>query len=124
MNSTHKLSYFHTVLILVLLTLLAAYLGLRWGSARLSLSQVIQGLLYRESEDATAKILWIVRLPRVAACLLAGCGLAVSGLLLQTATGNPLAGPNIIGVNAGAGFCVILLCSPSWPLQAPSAAPW
>lgn len=111
MNGTRKLSYIHTLLILALLTLLAAYLGLRWGSARLSLSQVIQGLLRCDPEDSTAKILWIVRLPHVSACLLAGCGLAVSGLLLQAATGNPLAGPNIIGVNAGAGFCVVLsLC--------------
>ena len=41
--------------------------------------------------------------------ILAGAGLSLSGLLLQNVTGNDLAGPNIIGVNAGAGFAVILL---------------
>jgi len=93
---------------LCLLTVLTAWLGLRQGSADLSLSQVIDGLLRRDLASAQTKILWVVRLPHVAACLLAGCGLSLSGLLLQTATNNPLAGPNIIGVNAGAGFAAVL----------------
>ncbi|MFQ8582897.1 MAG: iron chelate uptake ABC transporter family permease subunit [Holdemania massiliensis] len=37
--------------------------------------------------------------------------LAVSGLLLQSATGNDLCSPNIIGVNSGAGLAVmVMLC--------------
>lgn len=108
MKQTRKLAYCHTVLLLALLTLLAVFLGLRWGSAKLSFAQMLQGLLRRDSTGTATQIMWIVRLPHVAACLLAGTGLAVSGLLLQTATDNPLAGPNIIGVNAGAGFCMVL----------------
>ena len=86
----------------------AAVLGLRYGSARLSLQQVIEGLFRTDTHAPETQILWVVRLPHVAACLLAGIGLAVSGLLLQTATDNPLAGPNVIGVNAGAGFAMVL----------------
>lgn len=96
------------VVMLLAATLAAAFLGLRYGSARLGLAEIIGGLLRVEPRSAAAQILWAVRLPHVAACLLAGAGLAVSGVLLQTATNNPLAGPNIIGVNAGAGFAMVL----------------
>lgn len=97
--------------LLAMLTLAAAFLGLRYGSARLSLTQVLTGLLQPGSQDPAAQILWVVRLPHVAACFLAGVGLSVSGVLLQSATDNPLAGPNVIGVNAGAGFAMVLgLC--------------
>ncbi len=87
--------------------LLSACLGLRYGSVSLNVLQVVQGIFFR-SESVYSQILWVVRLPHVAACLLAGTGLAVSGVLLQTATNNPLAGPNIIGVNAGAGLAMVL----------------
>ena len=50
-----------------------------------------------------------IRLPRMLAGLLAGIGLSVSGSLLQNVTDNGMASPNIIGVNAGAGFVMILM---------------
>ncbi len=97
--------------LLAMLTLLATLLGLRYGSAGLSLSQVFSGLFRHEPDSPTARILWLVRVPHVLACILAGVGFSVSGVLLQTATDNPLAGPNVIGVNAGAGFATVLgLC--------------
>ena len=94
-----------------LLTLMSAALGLCFGSVPLTLGEVARGLTSRDPAAPVRQILYIVRLPHVAACFLAGAGLAVSGVLLQTVTGNPLAGPNIIGVNAGAGFATVLgLC--------------
>ena len=50
-----------------------------------------------------------VRLPRIIASILAGVGLSVSGLIIQSITDNNLASPNIIGVNSGAGLFVILI---------------
>lgn len=91
-----------------LLTLMSAALGLCFGSVPLSVGEVVRGLTSQDPADPLRQILYIVRLPHVAACFLAGAGLSVSGVLLQTATGNPLAGPNIIGVNAGAGFATVL----------------
>ena len=108
----HKKSSFSLGLGLLLLCLLGCILGgLCFGSARLSFSQVMWGLINPGTDATPARILWAVRLPHGAACLLAGVGLGVSGALLQAATDNPLAGPNIIGVNAGAGFAMVLgLC--------------
>lgn len=49
------------------------------------------------------------RLPRLFGGIVAGMGLALAGTLLQRVTDNPLASPNLLGVNAGAGFSVLLL---------------
>jgi iron complex transport system permease protein len=49
------------------------------------------------------------RLPQALTALLCGASLAVSGLLLQTAFNNPLAGPSILGINSGASLGVALV---------------
>lgn len=91
---------------LVLLLLIIAILSLRFGSADMSTSEFFSALL---SRDGTASvIIYSVRLPRLLAGLVSGVGLALSGVLLQAVTDNPLASPNVIGVNAGAGFGVVL----------------
>ncbi|MFF2500384.1 FecCD family ABC transporter permease [Peribacillus sp. NPDC058075] len=48
-----------------------------------------------------------VRLPRALIALAIGASLAISGVLMQTLTKNPLASPDIFGVNAGAGLAVV-----------------
>ncbi len=93
------------------ITVLCCVAGLCWGSTALSVDQVLKGLFSPNADTVFSRIIWVVRLPHVAACLLAGVGFGVSGTLLQASTDNPLAGPNIIGVNAGAGFAMVLgLC--------------
>ena len=49
------------------------------------------------------------RLPQAITAILSGSALAVSGLMLQTAFRNPLAGPSIFGINSGAGLGVALV---------------
>ena len=49
-----------------------------------------------------------VRLPRVLAGLVVGAQLAVAGAIMQAVTGNPLASPGLLGINAGAAFAVVL----------------
>ncbi|TKC15387.1 FecCD family ABC transporter permease [Robertmurraya kyonggiensis] len=49
-----------------------------------------------------------VRLPRALIAAAVGSSLAIAGALMQTLTKNPLASPGILGVNAGAGFAVVL----------------
>ena len=85
---------------LILLLLAAAALSIRFGSSSLSFSQVLEALAGKGTGTA-ASIVRHVRLPRTLAAMLAGAALAVSGVLLQAVLHNPLAGPHIIGVNAG-----------------------
>jgi len=87
---------------------LAFALSLRFGSSNLSWKQFFMGIAGREGYEKTTFILLNLRLPRAVSAVLAGIGLSISGVALQNITGNDLAGPNIIGVNAGAGFFVIL----------------
>ncbi|MFD0702357.1 FecCD family ABC transporter permease [Slackia equolifaciens] len=58
-------------------------------------------------DEGARNILVNVRLPRVAAAALAGCALAAAGAVIQGVLNNPLASPNVIGVNAGAGLAVL-----------------
>lgn len=88
----------------------AGFLSLCLGAARLSPTQLWQALLMGPRNTA-GYIFWYVRLPRTAACILAGSGLAVSGAVIQRVLQNSLASPSIIGVNAGAGLAVTLACA-------------
>ena len=69
-------------------------------------------------------ILRYIRFPRVMAAVFAGAGLAGAGVIIQTLLGNSLAGPNIIGVNSGAGFMTLIaaLVFPLFPQMQPVAA--
>ena len=53
-------------------------------------------------------ILYDIRLPKTLTCILAGSGLAMCGLLLQSLFRNPLAGPYVLGVSSGASLFVAI----------------
>jgi len=69
----------------------------------------LAALLEPGSGDAVARILWQIRIPRVAAAFLGGAGLALGGAVFQAIFRNPLATPYILGVAAGASFGVALV---------------
>ncbi len=94
---------------LMLIAIVAAICALCFGSAELSFAELIGGLMKKDGFETESTILYSLRLPRIFGAILSGIGLSVSGVLLQAVTGNALASPNIIGVNAGAGFTVITL---------------
>ncbi|MFA6948388.1 MAG: iron ABC transporter permease [Eubacteriales bacterium] len=96
----------YTVMLALLILICAA--SLRFGSSAMSTGEFIGALLRTDSYKTQSLILYSIRLPRMAGALVAGIGLSVSGVLLQSVTANELAAPNIIGVNSGAGFAVIL----------------
>ncbi len=96
------------LLLLLLLVLACALLGLGAGSSFIDVPAALGEMLSGAAASPDARILRYVRLPRVCASLLSGAALAVSGILIQAVLLNPLAAPNIIGVNAGAGFCTFL----------------
>ena len=85
---------------------LAALASLFLGAAALSPMELLTG-----ADSAAGRIFLYVRLPRTAACLLAGGALSVAGCVIQNVLANPLASPNIIGVNAGAGLAVTVCCA-------------
>lgn len=83
---------------------------LAWGAVAIPLTEVLRGLLTGVWADANwAAIVYELRLPRALTAMLAGAGLAASGLLLQTLFRNPLAGCWVLGVTAGAQVGVALV---------------
>ena len=112
----------HAVVALTILLLTLSSLSLRLGSASISTPAFFRALLFR-GEYAHSVILYQLRLPRILAAILGGIGLSVSGALLQTVTDNPLAAPNIIGVNAGAGLAVVISLAVSPALLVATALP-
>lgn len=97
--------------LLCLLTAGAALLSLCVGAVAVSPVELWQVLMGEEVQSPAHSILFYSRLPRTFGCLLAGAALACSGAVIQSVLANPLAAPNIIGVNAGAGLTVALGCA-------------
>ena len=93
-----------------LVCILAAVASLSLGAAALTPAEIWQAVLSGPGSVA-GRIFWYARLPRTAACLLAGAALSVAGCVIQNVLANPLASPNIIGVNAGAGLAVTVCCA-------------
>jgi ABC-type Fe3+-siderophore transport system permease subunit len=94
-----------TVVALVLL-LVGVVWALSIGAQAIPPSTVLRSLFAGDSPDEA--IVRIVRLPRVVLAVIVGANLAVSGALMQGITANPLASPDIMGVNAGAAVVVVL----------------
>ena len=80
------------------------------GSSGLTLSELFSAIA-NGPVDVAGRIFWYARLPRTAACVLAGAALAVSGAVIQGVLANKLASPGIIGVNAGSGLAVTICCA-------------
>ncbi len=100
----------HSTILFALLAVLCAVLfvvDIAVGSVAIPLSEVVSALLGGGSEEVRSIVLDI-RLVRAIVAVLAGAALSVSGLEMQVLFRNPLAGPYVLGVSAGASFGVAL----------------
>lgn len=108
MEVRHKYSgYF---LAAALLCLMSAFASICLGAAGFTPAQLLEALV-QGPVTPVGRIFWYARLPRTAACLLAGSALAVSGAVIQGVLNNHMASPGIIGVNAGAALSVTVCCA-------------
>ena len=94
----------------VLVCAIAALASLCLGAAAVSPRALLDAIV-GGTDSVAGRVFWYVRLPRTVACLLAGAALSTAGCVIQNVLCNPLASPNIIGVNAGAGLAVTLCCA-------------
>jgi len=100
---TRLLAFLAAVAVLALSVLA----GLTVGSHHLAPGVVLDALT---APDGSPDHLVVteLRVPRTLLGLLVGAALGVAGALIQALTRNPLADPGVLGVNAGAGFAVVL----------------
>lgn len=105
MSRNLKFGIATTLAIIILFTL-----NLIFGAVKIPLADIINIICGKSSGHASWDyIILQTRLPQAITAVLCGGALAVSGLLLQTAFRNPLAGPSIFGINSGASLGVALV---------------
>ncbi|MDX3382646.1 iron chelate uptake ABC transporter family permease subunit [Streptomyces niveiscabiei] len=86
---------------------LCTALSLALGARSVPLSTVADALL-RDAHGRDALVVTGLRLPRTVIGLFVGAALGVAGAVAQGVTRNPLASPTTLGINAGAGFAVVV----------------
>ena len=95
--------------------ILAFFGDLLFGSVRLTFKDFLAALFNESDNSNIGYIVWSLRLPKAITAILAGSGLAMCGLLMQTLFRNPLAGPFVLGISSGASLGVALLVmASSW----------
>jgi iron complex transport system permease protein len=96
--------------ILILLLIVLFLLDVALGSISIPFKDVAKIFLGMGSDDpAWVYIVEKIRIPKAITAVLVGCGLSVSGLQMQTLFRNPLAGPSVLGITAGASLGVALI---------------
>ena len=91
------------ILALAVAVVIAAIVCLFIGSSNMSLADAVKAL-FREGTPAQNRIIWNIRVPRVLAAIIAGAGLSVAGLVMQTTLNNSMASPSTLGVSNAAVF--------------------
>lgn len=102
------------ILVLLVAIVVMVIVNLFIGSVKIPVADICRILLGDSSEsEIWQNIIWKSRLPQVLTAIMAGAGLAVSGLQMQTVFRNPLAGPSVLGISNGSalGVAFVVLLS-------------
>ena len=91
------------IIALILAVVAAGIYCLFVGSSNMTFSDVLRAL-FKKGTRGQNKILWDIRMPRVFAAIIAGAGLSVAGLIMQTTLSNAMAAPSTLGVTNAAVF--------------------
>ena len=100
--------YWLSFIILIILLGVLVFWNINSGSIPISLQDVFRIIFLRDGTKTAYNIIWEIRLPRILAAVILGGALSVSGFLLQTFFGNPIAGPFVLGISSGAKLIVAL----------------
>ena len=109
MEKTKGIRYCVTFILLGIGLVLLAGLNIYAGSVSYSLREIGQILWHGGTDETAFRIIRDIRMPRILAAILLGGDLSVSGFLLQTFFGNPIAGPYVLGISSGAKLVVSLV---------------
>lgn len=104
------------MLLIIASIFLFFFLNLVLGSVSIPIRS-IWNILWGMGDESVIwqNIIWKSRVPQSLTALVAGAGLSVSGLQMQTVFRNPLAGPSVLGISSGAsmGVAFVVLLSGS-----------
>ena len=91
------------LILLTVAVIVLAFVCLFVGSSHMSFAECLAALA-KKGSAAQVRIIWNIRIPRVLAAIIAGAGLSISGLIMQTDLNNPMASPSTLGVSNAAVF--------------------
>ncbi|MBQ3491041.1 MAG: iron chelate uptake ABC transporter family permease subunit, partial [Oscillospiraceae bacterium] len=91
------------IIAMVLSVLVVGIACLFLGSSKMTFGEALDALL-GGGTNAQSRIIWRIRVPRVLAAIIAGAGLSVAGLVMQTTMNNSMASPSTLGVSNAAVF--------------------
>ncbi|MZT64785.1 iron chelate uptake ABC transporter family permease subunit [Blautia sp. BIOML-A1] len=100
--------YWLSFIMLIIFLGVLVFWNINSGSIPISLQDVFRIIFLRDGTETAYNIIWEIRLPRILAAVILGGALSVSGFLLQTFFGNPIAGPFVLGISSGAKLIVAL----------------
>ena len=100
------------ILALIVGILVLVIINLLIGSVRIPMIEVCRILMGDDSNEIWTNIIFSSRLPQALTAIVAGAGLAVSGLQMQTVFRNPLAGPSVLGISNGSALGVAFVVLP------------
>lgn len=107
-NSDRK--FWSILLILSVVALSAIIVSISYGEYPITPLNVIKTILGFPTDNSDYTfVISSLRLPRIIVAFLVGVGLAIAGTITQSITRNPLAAPEIIGLNAGATLAAVSL---------------
>lgn len=109
MKKKARIRYTISFIILAIALLCLFVWNINAGSVHLSVQEIFDIIVKKTGEQTAYNIVWQIRLPRILAAVLLGGALSVSGFLLQTFFGNPIAGPFVLGISSGAKLVVSLV---------------
>ena len=108
-GAVRRARYFAVFAALTAAFLAVIVLSINTGSVHIPVSRILRILLMRQGEAKEVSIIWRIRMPRLLLAAVLGGALALSGFLLQTFFGNPIAGPFVLGISSGAKMCVAVV---------------
>ncbi|MGE0057511.1 MAG: FecCD family ABC transporter permease [Dehalococcoidia bacterium] len=95
------------LLALSVVLVVVVLLSLRIGSISITTDDAVDALFNYDHDSQEQTVVRSLRLPRTLVAIGVGASLAVAGAIMQSATRNPLAGPEILGVSSGAAFAIV-----------------
>ena len=97
------------VILLSGLLVVVACVNISLGSVAIPVQEIFNSIVNTPSKSSWHYIITNYRFPKAITAIIAGSGLAISGLLMQTLFRNPLAGPFVLGLSSGASLGVAIL---------------
>jgi len=101
-SSKNKILFFSLFLLLPIVSIVHLFVG----EINLTFSDFYNSLFKFNSSNTNHIIFQEFRIPRLIMGIIAGSGLSIAGLLMQTMFNNPLAGPYVLGINSGSSLFV------------------